>query len=451
MVKRALTIAGSDSGGGAGIQADLKTFSALGVHGMSAITCITAQNTERVTAIHQIPAELVREQIRVVVDDIGVDAVKTGMLYSSEIIESVSDELSKLKVPLVVDPVAVAKSGAPLLKPDAVEAMVKELLPIATVVTPNLNEAKLLTGLSIESVDEMVTAAEKIAAMGPEAVVVKGGHLGGAKTTDVLLYSGNVYQFTIDRIETKNTHGTGCVFASAVAANLAKGIKIPTAVENAQRFVNEAIKHSLNIGRGFGPVHPTGLIFELSEKMKALKIAKEAAAMVETAKEIYALLPECGSNLVMAYEGASSPEDLVSIPGRIVKAGKSVKIVSEPWFGYSTHVARALLVANSFDPLVKSAMNIRFEEKLLQIFESLGLSVSYYDRTKEPEEFKMQEGKTIPWGIKQAVESAGGVTDVIYHRGDVGKEPMAIVFGSDAYDVVRKVIRIAKQVASESL
>ncbi|MEM3053227.1 MAG: bifunctional hydroxymethylpyrimidine kinase/phosphomethylpyrimidine kinase, partial [Candidatus Caldarchaeum sp.] len=147
MVKRVLTVAGSDSGGGAGIQADLKTFAALGVHGMSAITCITAQNTEAVTAIHQVPAEIIREQIRVVANDIGVDAVKTGMLFSEEIIESVADELSEIKAPLVVDPVAVAKSGAPLLKPNAVDALVRKMLPLATVVTPNINEAKLLTGI----------------------------------------------------------------------------------------------------------------------------------------------------------------------------------------------------------------------------------------------------------------------------------------------------------------
>ncbi|MDW8084139.1 MAG: bifunctional hydroxymethylpyrimidine kinase/phosphomethylpyrimidine kinase [Candidatus Caldarchaeum sp.] len=445
MVKRALTVAGSDSGGGAGIQADLKTFAAHGVHGMSAITCITAQNTEKVTAIHQIPAEIVREQIRVVVDDIGVNVVKTGMLYSEEIIEAVADELSRIKVPLVVDPVAVAKSGAPLLKPDAVEALVKRLLPVATVVTPNLNEARMITNISIENVDDMVTAAEKIASMGPEAVVVKGGHLQSAKTVDVLLYAGKVYEFATDRVETKNTHGTGCVFASSIAANLAKNIKIPQAVQNAQRFVNEAIRRGLAVGRGHGPVHPTGQIYDLAEKMKALKSVKEALMMLESVKEISELIPESGSNLVMAVENAASTDDVVSIPGRIVRVGPGFKISSEPWFGFSSHVARAVLAAMEHDPTIKSAINIRFDDNLLQVFESLGFSVSYYDRTKEPEETKRVEGMTIPWGIGQAVALAGGVTDVVYHRGDVGKEPMAIVFGIDAADVVRKVVRIAKK------
>ncbi|MEM4352211.1 MAG: bifunctional hydroxymethylpyrimidine kinase/phosphomethylpyrimidine kinase, partial [Candidatus Caldarchaeum sp.] len=203
MVRRVLTVAGSDSGGGAGIQADLKTFAAHGVHGMSAITCITAQNTETVSAIQPIPAEIVREQIRTVVDDIGVDAVKTGMLFSSEIIEAVADELQRVDSPVVVDPVAVAKSGAPLLQQQAVETLVKRLLPIADVVTPNLNEVSVLTGFRAASVDEMVSAAEKIAEMGPEAVVVKGGHLQGPKTVDVLYYSGKTYLYEADRIPTK--------------------------------------------------------------------------------------------------------------------------------------------------------------------------------------------------------------------------------------------------------
>ncbi|MEM0440659.1 MAG: bifunctional hydroxymethylpyrimidine kinase/phosphomethylpyrimidine kinase [Candidatus Caldarchaeum sp.] len=447
MIKRALTIAGSDSGGGAGIQADLKTFAALGVHGMSAITCVTAQNTEKVTAIAQIPAEIVREQIRVVVEDIGVDAVKTGMLYSEEIIESVADELSDLSVPVVVDPVAVAKSGAPLLKPSAVDALVRKLLPKATVVTPNINEAKMFTNMEITSFDEMVVAAEKIASMGPSAVVVKGGHLLSAKTTDVLLYAGKVYDFVVDRIYTKNTHGTGCTFASAIAAYLAKGYKIPQAVRNAQLFVNEAIKRGLSVGRGYGPVHPTGLVYEYAEKMKSLKILREAVKMLETVKELALVLPESGSNIVMAYDEAISPQEIACIPGRIVRLGDGFKIVSEPWFGHSTHVANAVLKARAFDRSIKSAMNIKFEESLLQIFDSLGLSNSFYDRSQEPEEIKAQEGRTIPWGIEQAMKSAGGVTDVIYHRGDVGKEPMATVFGVDAYDVARKVIRIAKRKA----
>ncbi len=447
MVKRVLTVAGSDSGGGAGIQADLKTFAALGVHGMSAITCITAQNTEAVTAIHQVPAEIIREQIRVVANDIGVDAVKTGMLFSEEIIESVADELSEIKAPLVVDPVAVAKSGAPLLKPNAVDALVRKMLPLATVVTPNINEAKLLTGIEIGSVEEMVEAAQRIAEMGPQAVVVKGGHLPGETTTDILLYADNIYRFSAEKIHTRNTHGTGCVFASATAAYLAKGWKIPQAVQAAQRFVNEAIKRGLDIGRGYGPVHPTGAVYANSEKLTALRQLREALKMIEREESFQRLIPESGSNIVVAAEYASSPEDVVGVPGRIVKTPDGFTFASEPWFGASRHVANAVLTAMKHDPSVRSAANIRLDDEILSTLETLGLSVSSYDRAAEPEEVKKEEGRTIPWGIEEAIRKAGGVVDVVYHRGDVGKEPMAVVFGTDAYDVARKLIRLSRRLA----
>jgi hydroxymethylpyrimidine kinase/phosphomethylpyrimidine kinase len=448
-VRRVLTVAGSDSGGGAGIQADLKTFAAHGVHGMSAITCITAQNTEAVTAIQPIPAEIVREQIRVVVEDIGVDAVKTGMLYSSEIIEAVADELSKTSVPIVVDPVAVAKSGARLLREEAVEALRKRLLPISTVLTPNINEASLLSGREIEKIDDMVDAAERIHLMGAKAVVVKGGHLEGARNIDVLYYADNIYYFETEKIRTKNTHGTGCTFASAIASNLARGYKVPKAVRMAQQFVVESIKRGLSLGRGFGPVNPLGRLYQQAARMDALEALREALGMFEKVEGFPTLIPELGSNLVMAAEDAEGLTDVAAVPGRIVKVGSSFKLVSEPWFNASKHVAKAVLTVMKHDPSTRAAINIRFDDDVLRACDALGFSVSSYDRSKEPEEIKKVEGMSIPWGVEEAVSSAGGVTDVIYHRGDVGKEAMALVFGQDAREVVRKVARIAAFLVGE--
>ena len=233
-IPRALTIAGSDSGGGAGIQADLKTFAALGVHGMSALTAITAQNTREVTMVHDIPIEMIKEQIRVVVEDIGVDAVKTGMLHTSEIIEAVASELRKIDAPLVVDPVMVAKSGARLLREDAVKSLIEELIPLATVLTPNAGEAEALTGFKIKNLEDQKRAAEKISELGVEAVVVKGGHIPGEKVIDVLYFDGEFKTYESRRIKSKNTHGTGCCFASATAAELAKNTPIPEAVDVAK-------------------------------------------------------------------------------------------------------------------------------------------------------------------------------------------------------------------------
>ena len=251
----ALTIAGSDSGGGAGIQADLKTFAALGVYGTSALTAITAQNTVGVTGVHEVPVDIVAAQIEAVLTDIGADAVKTGMLSSAAIIETVARELAHFRVDLlVVDPVMVAKSGDRLLREDALDAMRRNLVPLATLVTPNVPEAKALTGLTIESPEDIRAAADRIVGMGAKAVVVKGGHLSGPPVDT--LYDGHEFtEFTTERIETKNTHGTGCTFASAIAAGLANGLVLQEAVSDAKEYVTEAIRHSFPVGQGHGPLN----------------------------------------------------------------------------------------------------------------------------------------------------------------------------------------------------
>ncbi|MSQ07226.1 MAG: bifunctional hydroxymethylpyrimidine kinase/phosphomethylpyrimidine kinase [Dehalococcoidia bacterium] len=254
-VPRAMTIAGSDSGGGAGVQADLKTFAALGVYGTSVLTAITAQNTVAVTAVHEVPTDIIAAQIAAVMGDIGADAVKTGMLSSSAIVELVAAELKRHRVrQLVVDPVMVAKSGDSLLRQEAVEALRSQLVPLAAVVTPNIPEAEVLTGLKIASDADMRRAAEKIIGMGARSVVVKGGHREGPATD--LFYDGSRFQeFTAERIPTTNTHGTGCTFASAVAAGLARGLTVLEAVALAKEYVTEAIRRSFPIGQGHGPLN----------------------------------------------------------------------------------------------------------------------------------------------------------------------------------------------------
>ncbi|MCX8192136.1 MAG: bifunctional hydroxymethylpyrimidine kinase/phosphomethylpyrimidine kinase, partial [Nitrososphaerales archaeon] len=208
---RALTIAGSDSGGGAGIQADLKTFAALGVHGMSVITAITAQNTVSVSAIHDVPLDIIKAQIEAVVEDIGVDIVKTGMLHTKDVINLVADEVMEYRLPIVVDPVMVAKSGARLLREDAVNTLIERLLPLAIVVTPNRMEAEILANMNIGNLHDAEVAARRIAELGPQAVVVKGGHLSTEdKVVDTLYYKGEVKRYVGDRLDADTTHGTGC-------------------------------------------------------------------------------------------------------------------------------------------------------------------------------------------------------------------------------------------------
>ena len=252
----ALTIAGSDSGGGAGIQADLKTFAALGVHGTSAITAITAQNTVDVTDIFELPPALIRAQISAVVDDMGVQAAKTGMLSSSTIIEAVVASLEAHHITLlVVDPVMVAKGGAQLLRDEAVEALRHRLLPLATVVTPNLPEAEVLLGRTIRSMQERRQAAHDIVGLGARIAVVKGGHA-DQDVTDVFWDGSRMVELPGERIATTNTHGSGCVFSAAIAAGLAKGDDPLEAVRAAKDFISGAISASLELGQGHGPVNP---------------------------------------------------------------------------------------------------------------------------------------------------------------------------------------------------
>ncbi|MDE2781110.1 MAG: bifunctional hydroxymethylpyrimidine kinase/phosphomethylpyrimidine kinase [Chloroflexota bacterium] len=250
-----MTIAGSDSGGGAGIQADLKTFSALGVYGASTLTAITAQNTVAVTAVHELPTDLIAAQIDAVVTDIGIDAAKTGMLSSSSIVRAVAAEIQRHGIEkLVVDPVMVAKSGDPLLQQEAVDSVRNSLVPLAALVTPNVPEAETLAGREIETDEDMREAARRIIGMGAGAVVVKGGHRDGP-ATDVF-YDGSYFtEFSSERFDTVNTHGTGCTFASAAAAGLAQGKSVLDAVAQAKEFVTEAIRHSYPLGQGHGPVH----------------------------------------------------------------------------------------------------------------------------------------------------------------------------------------------------
>jgi hydroxymethylpyrimidine/phosphomethylpyrimidine kinase len=251
---RARTIAGSDSGGGAGIQADLKTFLALDVYGTSAITAITAQNTLDVRAVHEVPTSIVAEQIDAIVEDIGVDALKTGMLSSAAIIAVVVDRLRHWSLDrLVVDPVMVSKSGDRLLRQDAVQALIHDLLPLALVLTPNLPEAEVLVGRPLESEDEIRQAARDIVDLGPRAVLMKGGHRPGA-AVDVLFDGHAFHTFTSERIDTPNTHGTGCTLSAAIAAGLAGGMDLVNAVGSAKRYLTEAIRHAQPLGRGHGPV-----------------------------------------------------------------------------------------------------------------------------------------------------------------------------------------------------
>ena len=254
---RVLIVAGSDSSGGAGIQADIKAVTMMGGFAMTAITAVTVQNTLGVTGIHDIPVEIIRDQMKAVLSDIGADAVKTGMLHSVEIIEGVAAEIEAgaEDVPLVVDPVMVAKGGTRLLETNAVDALRQTLIPMAALVTPNIPEAEVLTGREIKTLEGQKAAADALLGLGADAVLIKGGHMEGEIITDVLATQEAIHTMTSPRIDTRHTHGTGCALASSIAALLSQGVEMVLAVETARDYVHEAIRTAPGFGQGHGPLN----------------------------------------------------------------------------------------------------------------------------------------------------------------------------------------------------
>jgi len=444
-IRKVLSIAGSDSSGGAGIQADLKTFAALGVHGMTAVTAITAQNTLGVTAIQGIDPSIVKAQIDAVVTDIGVDAVKTGMLHSAEVIEAVAEKIEEYGLTVVVDPVMVATSGAELLKPEAKTSLVERLLPLATVLTPNVHEAEILSGIEIKSLDDAKEAAKRIAALGPKAVLVKGGHLVMDKAVDILYSGGEFTVLEAPLHDTVNTHGTGCSLSSAIAAQIAKGDGIVEAVTKAKMFVNRGIKYGLDIGEGPGPLNPMADLYNEAERIAVIENVREAVAMVEASPGMRELVAECQMNIGMALSYAAGPMDVAAVDGRLTRHMDGVRSAGCPRFGASRHIANTILAVMEFDKRKRAALNLKYSAEIVEACKAVGLTVSYYDRREEPEEIKRMEGMTTKWGAGEAVKRAGETPDVIYHLGDWGKEPMAVLVGETATQVAGWAVQVMER------
>ncbi len=440
---RVLTVAGSDSGGGAGIQADLKTISALGGYGMTVITALTAQNTLGVQGVYEIPVDFIEKQFDSVASDIGVDAAKTGMLSSSDIIRSVAGKIRQYRIDqLVVDPVMVAKGGGALLREDARETLIRELLPLALVVTPNIPEAEVLTGIRISGVDDMKDAARVIHSLGARHVVVKGGHLPGEALD--LLYDGKTFHsLSSPRIQTKHTHGTGCTFASAVATGLAEGRTVREAVSRAKIYVTEAIRFALAIGGGQGPTNHLAPLIREAERYRCVEALNGAVRRLREEK-VGHVIPEVQSNFGYALPFALSASDVAAVPGRIIRVGEQAETLHDPAFGASSHIAKVILAVMSFDGDYRSAMNIRFSEEVIETLTDLGYRVAGFDRADEPPDVKMREGSSLEWGTVHALSKLDGIPDAIFDRGDVGKEPMIRILGRHPAEVADKVIKVSK-------
>ena len=446
-MKRILTIAGSDSGGGAGIQADLKTITLLGGFGMSAITALTAQNTVGVQGIVELDAEFVKRQIDSVLSDIGADAVKTGMLSNSEIVRAVAEKIKEYGIEkVVVDPVMVAKSGDALLKKDAQETIKKELLPLCYVATPNLPEAAVLSGHEVKGVDDMKEAAMVIHQLGARNVLVKGGHLTG-NPLDLLFDGERFHEFEVQRVETRNTHGTGCTYSAAIATELAKGKPLEEAIKEAKAFMTVALRFSLDLGKGHGPTNHYAMASREIERYRVIVALKEGFSLLQRAK-VGRLIPEVQSNLGYALPHAEKRADVAAFPGRIIRIDDSVETMRGPDFDSSHHIASIILTVMKHDPEHRSAMNLRYSKEVLQACSALHYSVTSFDRKQEPREIKEPEGLSLGWGVEWVLRKSRGVPDIIYDEGDRGKEAMVRVIGRNPGEVAEKTIRINELVTN---
>ncbi|HEX6252954.1 MAG TPA: bifunctional hydroxymethylpyrimidine kinase/phosphomethylpyrimidine kinase [Nitrososphaera sp.] len=443
-MKIALSIAGSDSGAGAGIQADLKTFSALDVYGCTAITAITAQNTKRVAEIFEISPSMVEQQIRSVMTDMRPNAIKIGMVYSSPIIDAVHRSVKKTsKIPIVLDPILAAGTGAKLLRTEAYKSFVSKLIPLSTLITPNRMEAEKLADIVIKIENDAIEAARKINKLGAENVIVKGGHFGSTHMTDLLLDSkGNIMKFISSRVKIKEIHGSGCNFSSAVTAYLAKGMTLAEACKMANEYVHTAIRNAVKIGRGLPVANPLSVIYRDANRYHTLAELQQAAEQVSMLDGFYRLIPETQTNFAYALLNADDISDVAAVRGRIIKIENTAAPASYIKFGASSHVASAVIAYMNVNPDFRSAINIRFDERIVDVCKSL-FSVASYDRTKEPKKIKRKEGSTVAWGILAAL-SKNPLADVIYHTGDIGKEPMISLFGRNPTEVVNKIKAILK-------
>jgi hydroxymethylpyrimidine kinase / phosphomethylpyrimidine kinase / thiamine-phosphate diphosphorylase len=442
-LKIALSIAGSDSGAGAGIQADLKMFSSLGVYGCTAITAITAQNTKQVADIFEIPPAMVEQQIRSVMIDMPPNAIKIGMVYSSPIIDAVYHSLKTYKIPIVLDPILAAGTGAKLLRSEAYKSFVSKLIPACTLITPNRMEAEKLGGIVIKTENDGIEAARKIKKLGAENVIVKGAHFGSAHVTDLLLdRRGNSIKFTNPRLKIKEIHGSGCNFSSAVTAYLAKGMALIEACKMANEYVHIAIRNAVTIGKGLPVANLLSVIYRDASHYRTLMELQQAVEHISMLDGFYKLIPETQTNFVYALADAVDISDVAAVRGRIVKIDNMAAPVSYVNFGASSHVASAVIAYMSVNPAFRSAINIRFEERLVKICRGL-FSVASYDRSREPKKIKRKEGSSVSWGILAAL-SKNPKADVIYHMGDVGKEPMIIVFGRNPTQIVERIKAILK-------
>ena len=431
-----LSIGGSDPSSGAGVQGDIKTFSSLGAYGLTVVTAVTSQNTARFGGAEPVSPEMLESQLDLVMSDFAVDGIKIGMVYGSAAIRTLHRRLdgARADIPVVVDPVVRSTTGGALLEESAMPDFRRYIVPLATVVTPNWSEARALSGPGGGPGDTPDAAARAIRGMGAQNVVITGlphGPRGGGGICDLVLAGDGRAWSVPGRAVPGTTHGGGCAYSAAVLAGLAGGRTLEESLGAAKRLAHDAMLRAHGPGRGI-------LVVDSQTSDPAALALAGAINRFVRLRGVGEIIPECQTNFVYSWRRPSSTGDVLGIEGRIVRTGTTASVAGRLAYGGSKHVASALLAVNRRHPHVLSAANLRYRDSTVQRIRGAGLAVLSYDRAREPPGVK-SGGSSVEWGVGEAVRGAAGAPDAVYHTGDVGKEPMIIVFGRDPDDVLRKV------------
>ena len=445
-MKKAITIAGSDSSAGAGIQADLKTFSALGIYAATVITTLTAQNTKTISDILVVPSKFFKNQLETTLDDIRPDVIKIGVLYDNRIIDIVKKVLENFEGPVILDPVLYSGTGVKLLEENSFVSFKRNIIPLSTVITPNLKEAELLSQINIISYRDITKVAEKIKDLGAENVIIKGGH-DKNKGKEIADYfygrsKDDILKILNPRLPLDETHGTGCNFSSALTSYMAMGFGPKDAFTLANSYVYKALKNAIKVGDGVLVANPFHQVFSNSEKYETMIDLQNSVEQLEQFKNFSKLIPETKTNFVFSIPNPSDLFDVAGIVGRITNYQNHIRAPNVIRFGASSHVANALLTAKRFNPKFRAAINIRYTIDIIRICKNL-FECAFYDRQLEPTSKKKIEGASIKWGINEAFR-ANPNADVVYHHGDVGKEPMILIFAETPLKILEKILSIMK-------
>ena len=428
-----LSIGGSDPSSGAGIQSDVKTFAGFNVYGLTVITAVTSQNTSSFGMVEPVSQKILKNQLESLISDFKIDGIKIGMVFNSQIIKMIYVQLKKLKIPIVVDPVIKSTTGGLLIEKSAIIDFQKYIIPLATVITPNKFEAEILAKKKINSQNTIEQVAKIIQKMGAKNVIITGIEAKNNKVSDFVLEKNTKYVISGDRIASNN-HGSGCNYSAAMLFAIVENKTIRQSAEFAKKFTYNSIKNAKKIGNGI-------TITDSAKQDNLNTDLSHAINKFVEIKDIYKNIPECQTNFVYSKQKPKSTKDVLGISGRIVKAGKEVIVAGSLVYGGSKHVATALLVINEKFPEICSAINVKYQKKTISNIEKSKMLICSYDRMAEPKNVKVG-GSTIKWGIKKAIKGLDHPPDVVFHKGDFGKEPMIIVFGNTPENILKKISKM---------